>query len=81
MGGADLAKFTDARKDMFGRGGVIVARTLDGSGRQNARIIRTAQNDSDITFDAQRQETVERVLFQQRIASGQKEAVKLSLPQ
>src|SRR5262249_43596847 len=55
---------------------IIVARLRNGAGRQDAGIEGRAQNDRDTFLDTTWQEAIERILFQQRIAPGQQEAVE-----
>ena len=63
MGRTDVIQFADTLQDVFGCGGVIISRTFDCAGCEDARVIGPTQNDPDVAFDAKRQKRIERILF------------------
>src|SRR5882757_5298988 len=67
-----------------GRCGLVIEmqrKTAASSGRQYSRIIRTAYDDGCSPSRASRKQLVQRILFEQRIAPGQKHDVKIELAQ
>src|SRR6266851_8106783 len=57
---------------------IVVGRTGDGAGRQYAGIERPADDDCDVSRNAERQEAVERRLLEQRVAAGEEEAIEIT---
>ncbi len=50
-----------------------------GTCRQNAGVVGSAENDADATLLAQRQEGIERLLFEERVAAGEQEEIEIAL--
>src|SRR4051794_33994262 len=75
---ADGLDAPDAIHDVPWRLGVIVIGAWLWPGRQDAGIVRTAENDADAALLTERQEGGKRFLFQQRVAPGQQEQVEVA---
>jgi hypothetical protein len=75
---ADPLDASDALEDIGWGGSIIVTRALDRAGRQNAGVERAADDNPDVPLFAERQETFERVLLQERIAASEQEAVEIA---
>ena len=75
---ADFLYRCDPSKDVLRCRRVVEPGVLDRSTRENARVVRAAENDADATFLAQRQEGFQRFLFEQRIAPSQQEAIEVA---
>src|SRR5215475_798125 len=54
---------------------------VDGACRQDAAVIAASERDRDIPRLTERQEGIERVLFEERVASGEQEAVEVPFAQ
>src|SRR6185312_7168584 len=71
----DLAyPFQDGR--LGGR--VVVHGAGDGAGGEDAGVVGPAHEEADAALLAERQEGLQRLLFEQRIAAGQEEAVEVA---
>ena len=57
---------------------VIIFGPLCRPSRQNARIKTATDHDRNVPFHAEWQEFIQRVLLQERIASGEQEAIKVT---
>src|ERR1700722_19346101 len=71
----------DAREDRFRRQTVIVVSAVDRACRRDAAIVAASERDRDIPRLTERQEGIERVLFEQRVAPGEQEAIEVPFAQ
>ena len=78
---AQLFEATHSFEYRGGRGGIVVMGLRAGARarRENSGVERSAADDGDTAFNAQRQQRLQRRLFQQGVAPGEQDAVELAL--
>ena len=79
VGGADPLDPGDPAENLRRRGLVVVEGAIDRPGRKDAGIVGAAQQNADAALLAQRQEALQSLLLQQRIAPGEEEEVEIPL--
>ncbi len=78
MPAADRLDAARALEDRGRGGGIVVTGALDRARGEDAGIVGSAEQDAGAAALAERQEAVERLLVEQRVAAGEQEAVEVA---
>ncbi len=78
---ADFVHSFDSSEDFQRRVGVVVFCAWNGSRCQDTGIERSTENDTHIPLFAERQESLQSILFKQRVSTRQQKTIEISKPQ